>query len=311
MINTTTAIRMKNMIILIVSFLLLSLSFHVITVNSNEIYVSISELTNNLKYSLIKPIDNDYVVYGNVENNINSSSWNYMDLIMNDKQANSREQYILSYKAMGFAEGYITCETISQYYQNFASDVFGKDANPGQQTINFIDENYSYLLKMINENKDNDDYWFEIGSLVAQIQGMYEGFLEAACVNSATGVNDYTTLNKPTITHFLLLMSFGDLYQIALKLNEPGMNSRSRGSRLHDTKSHKKKLVERCSALIKVVEGDVIFGHNTWDSYETMAPRIFKHLSIPLFQKNITYNTYFSSSPGLVTILLLLSHSHY
>jgi len=281
--------------IIILSLLLLLLLNSIVT--SKEIYISVNESTNNILYSLTKPIDNNYIVYGNIINNINSSSWNYLDLIMNDNndRISNREQYILYYKGLGFAEGYITCTEISQYYENFASDVFGKGVNPGDNTIKFIQDNYNYLLKMINENKD-DDYWFEINQLVSQIEGMYNGFIEASCIGDTElgVVNDYTTLNKPTITHFLLLSSFGDLYQIALKLTEPGMNSRSRGIK-------HRRLIERCSALIKVTDNDIIVGHNTWDSYETLSPRIFKHLSVPLFDSDITYNTYFSSSPGLLS----------
>jgi hypothetical protein len=206
-----------------------------------------------------------------------------MDLIMTSN-IQSKEQYIQYYKLLGFAEGYLTCKQISQYYSNFASDIFGKGNQPGKQTLSFIENNYNYLLKMIDNNSD-DEYWFEINALVHQIQGMLEGYLKADCVNKDIGLdNDYTNMNKATMTKFLLLMSFGDLYQITLKLKEPGMFSRSRGSRLAGSKE-KQRIVERCSALVKLVDNseDILFAHNTWDSYETMSPRIFKHLSIPLY----------------------------
>mmetsp|Transcript_19246 Transcript_19246/g.25067 ORF Transcript_19246/g.25067 Transcript_19246/m.25067 type:complete len:374 (+) Transcript_19246:475-1596(+) len=58
----------------------------------------------------------------------------------------------------------------------------------------------------------------------------------------------------------------------------------------------------RCSSLFKVTEDDIYFGHDTWDTYATAAPRIFKHISLPVRRgaETVPYLNSFSSSPGFV-----------
>ena len=59
--------------------------------------------------------------------------------------------------------------------------------------------------------------------------------------------------------------------------------------------------VLRCSSLFKRTADDVYFGHATWDTYATAAPRIFKHLTLPVAHSDGT--------PSLRTISMSSSPS--
>eukprot|EP01038_Epipyxis_sp_PR26KG_P009997 gene9997-13449_t len=63
---------------------------------------------------------------------------------------------------------------------------------------------------------------------------------------------------------------------------------------------------DHCSAMIKLLpdKRDILFGHNTWDDFQCAGPRIFKHYSYDLMSEGMPstrFDTYFSSSPGLLT----------
>lgn len=183
--------------------------------------------------------------------------------------------------------------------------MFG-DSVPGPQTVAFLRANYLWMERKALEKGETDDYWHAVGTTLRQLEGMYEGYV-AGCGESDVPSDiqsPFATLNHPTIEHFLIMNAWGDLYQIAMKFIEPGNKSRYRGNRsIGDVDM---KLIERCSAIIKLFadKSNIVFGHNTWDSFESLGPRIIKHYNSMLrsegaFTQN--YDVYFSSSPALLS----------
>lgn len=274
---------------------------------------SVTWNTATNSFSVSNKYDEDADAYGYYTRNVNASNWNYLDAHA-QSEVTSRDYHLQTMRALGFLEGYATCETIQTFYGNFYSAVFGEDP-VGAQTINFLRKNYDWLQDMAQRNAATDDYWYTVKTVLQQTNGLFEGYV-AGCSSKERKLsslsNDgldptiFKTLDHPTLEHFLLLNAWGDLYQIALKYWEPGRNSRLHGQRKGQLKSEKKKLVQRCSAIIKVLPdlSDVVFGHTTWDSFESLGPRIIKHMSFPLLRNGFAehhYDVYFSSSPGLLS----------
>jgi hypothetical protein len=267
--------------------------------------------------------------YKNYEN----SYWNYLTIRMNT-EISSREDHLMYMGSFGFLEGYITCSEIRTFYPNFYSAVFGT-SSPGKQTLEFLQENYDWMMKMSNENYEKDDYWYTVKATLTQLNGVYEGYkegcaktdTESASGSSSETVNTWATLEKPTLMHFLLLNGWGDLYQITMKYQEignpvrlippsslsnellndfPSSDSLFNSSANNFTLLSRLKAFERCSAIIKLLPdlSDVIFGHTTWDSFEGIGPRILKNYHFPMMRGEYPehyYDTFFSSSPGLLS----------
>lgn len=273
--------------------------------NSQKQPVSVHYNSASDSFDVTADYDISAEAFGYYYRDLNGSYWNYLDAHMQE-EVDSVSDHVLYSRALGFLEGYATCNEIKTFYPNFHSAVFGTEA-PGAETINFLEANYKWLQKMVADNSETDDYWYTIKSTLTQLNGVYEGY-KAGCAPDAkeTSKPDFSNIENPTFMHFLLINAWGDLYQIALKFAEPGNSARLMGNRRFDNKLGKPVLVERCSSIIKLLEdnSDVVFGHATWDTFESLGPRILKHYSFPLMRSQHAehhYDVYFSSSPGVLS----------
>lgn len=258
-------------------------------------------------FAVSHTFDTSADAYGYYYQDVSNSAWNYLDArAQSEVSSVAYHQQVM--RAVGFLEGYSTCSTIRTFWPNFYSAVFGTDP-VGAGTLGFLKDNYQWMVQMADQHAASDDYWYTVQAVLRQINGLYEGYVAGCSSPAAAAGGDrsdpsfFKTLDHPTLEHFLLINAWGDLYQIALKYVEPGRHSRLHGNRLAGTKA---KLVQRCSAIIKLLpnNADVVFGHATWDTYESLSPRIIKHLSYPLMRGGFAehhYDVHFSSSPGVLS----------
>lgn len=80
--------------------------------------------------------------------------------------------------------------------------------------------------------------------------------------------------------------------------------STSRGSNDFAFNSNGGVGISHCSVLIKLLEdgSDLLFAHNTWDDFQSMAPRIFKHYSLPnpVYKRELKRSASYASAAGQV-----------
>ena len=223
----------------------------------------------------------------------NASGWNYLTIT----DPAGTDGY-----SVGYVEGALTCNQIQQFYGNFIGSAFGVGDGPGEQTTLFLEENYNWMKEMV-VNNPNDEYWQAISFHLQQINGLYDGYIDGCVANNkkinADGLTYLDTFNNdPKLLHFLVINAWGDLYQISMKYREKIL-SRFMGNRDEKVENEQDlKLIERCSALFKMLDNneDVVFGHNTWDAYDSLGPRILKNIN-----RGASFSTYFSSSPALLS----------
>ena len=218
--------------------------------------------------------------------NVSGSNWNYLNV--ENTQTHNDEDYNRAMRAVGFLEGFLTCQHMKEYYLNFLHDMF-EGSLPSKQTQRFLRKNYEWTTKQANERYHKDDYWLAVKALLEQLDGMLSGFLESCpCIQNCDDTS-LSSLNQPTILHLLLLNADGDLYQITEKYTEVARRRLQRKRSLLERaaiqepmKNHSSPFDNHCSALIKLLpnNSDIMFGHDTWDSYESASPRSIKRFRL-------------------------------
>ena len=262
----------------------------------------------SLRTITLSALSDDVLVSGSYLGDNSLQGWNSLE-VAGTMNSGTAEEYLTMRKAMGYLEGQLTCSDIVSFYPNFYSDMWGDAETPGDDTLDFIRSNYDWTLSMAEKNWQTDEYWFAQLGTLRQMEGMLDGLRSSPCLVQVQPSDKKwswaSVAVDPKIEQLLLINAWGDLYQIAMKVQDP---TKDLTERLYGVGRHIK--MQRCSAMVKVLPGnsDVLFAHNTWDGFEALGPRIFKHYSLPMIpsssgssSSSIVYDTYFSSSPLLLS----------
>lgn len=200
--------------------------------------------------------------------------------------ASEKEQLNAAFAA-GFAEGMLTAEEIPAYQRNAYDAVFecskwgDECSGPSAELKAFVKHNDAYVRRKAATLSKYDDFWHEVSMVLARFDGMVAGYGQMA---AKRGLRKLTTLD-------LLWANLNDdLGDLQIKFG--GMPAPGLG---------------HCSTLFKLTPGnkDLYFGHTTWDVFALAAPRIWKHLTLPVRRAGTLHertNSY-TSSPGIITSL--------
>ena len=194
--------------------------------------------------------------------------------------------------AAGLAEGYQTAAEIALFYTNVYE--FGP-SGPSAKLTKFVKENDAWTRAQAKAKASSDDYWMGVGLVLDRFDGTLAGYEKAR--------DDQPSLPLLSKLDLLWINLDGDLFDLQRAVGEEASLGRGgRAARL--LRGNATDRVLRCSSLFKLTEDrtDLFFGHATWDTYATAAPRIFKHLTLPAPRQNQTQlrTVSMSSSPGFM-----------
>lgn len=226
------------------------------------------------------------------------------------------DHHLKAFYAMGMLEAMLTCEEIATYVPNTRYAIF-EGLQPSTRLLEFLVENDKFIRQNILSH--NDDYWHTAAAVIAQMDGMADGYKQSTC----------QAKNPLTALDFLLLQTYGDQFDLHLaypsRPERLGANVRGRsgprdpllfrnynGSAANSLREEirgrsLRTVNHRCTGIVKLDENnqDVFFGHTTWDAYPVLWPRIFKYFTFPVRKNNkyTMHESWFSSSPGLIASL--------
>lgn len=241
-------------------------------------------------YKLIYEYDTEAPAYATLTKSLTQKGWDFLAL---SSYQGDQEKYMDDTKAyaMGFLEGSITSERIWAHYLNMKTYSYA-DSN-GKMTDNtreYLERNYEWMKIQAVTNKNSDDYWYHVYTIIRQMEGLLDGY------NSNVDEN-----RKISYAEFQVMNAAGDFSEINY------WNSTHTRPTFHKmTTEQIYDFVEansHCSALMKVSSdfSDVWFGHNTWTTFTSMI-RIFKEYRFKSNKKSEKSKTVaFSGYPGTLS----------
>ncbi|XP_064627540.1 phospholipase B-like 1 [Lineus longissimus] len=233
------------------------------------------------------------VAYGTYNNSYLTTGWDVLDIkagyaTQGPRQLNQHVMY-----AAGFAEGYMTAQKITQYWQNIQSVwLNGKSKDFMANLYHFFEEQEKYALNRISQDAGRTPYWRHVGYVLAQMEGLYDGH------KAALGTND--TLPRFAI---VFLNGVGDYIDIQYAISREDRPDFKKMSHLQF-----KTFVEshgHCSALIKATGAyeNIFMSHSSWFLYSSML-RIYKHYDFNINDAaTVNKQMSFSSYPGFLESL--------
>ncbi|KAL4446161.1 hypothetical protein ABPG74_021700 [Tetrahymena malaccensis] len=245
-----------------VFLLLLSLGI-VFSAHKVEVYP-----INGERVTAFSIVDNNAVAKAFYTNALNTTGWTILSIETNGKFSDRDQLY-----HAGYLEGYLTYDLINYAYYNFLNTVLnGQELNELQQQ--FVTNQTQWIEGQLQQhNQTSQGYWGLVGSLMSQLNGTYDGYVEAMKKNQQQQ-------NILSFNQFYYLTNMGDLEDIqnaVLKTNKTEKN---------------------CDAYVKLTKNDLVCAHSTFNIYSLML-RVYKAYNFQFHNKDVKASFQaFSSRPG-------------
>lgn len=178
------------------------------------------------------------------------TGWDNITVVLNESTTSLSLD--AKYYGMGYVEGYVTYNRI---YQNYINTMDGLNPYITTETANWFSQNMDFLTNFIAANP-TDPYARKTSNLLNQVRGLAAGYAAGCAVYGAPSY--YTTAINQTMMFYINWQAeIGDVYSAYFPATELAKKWHS------PENSH-------CSALVKVVPGDLYSSHVAWTGFEWM-----------------------------------------
>eukprot|EP00092_Neocalanus_flemingeri_P103747 GFUD01132790.1.p1 GENE.GFUD01132790.1~~GFUD01132790.1.p1 ORF type:complete len:586 (+),score=132.83 GFUD01132790.1:1-1758(+) len=200
------------------------------------------------------------VVWANFTNDQKNNGWMYLEISSNQDFPDEVQA-----KAAGFAEGYLTRNSIYEYYKEF----FTNDVCKGEDGLKVcqymkdqIKVNDDWIKESVQQKAKNDSFWHMINLFYQQMEGITEGWINKTLKQEAELPPDFDLVSGIKLINYIADM-FDYMEKYNLEAKEVIANNVTRPT---------------CSALIKHLpdQADLYVSHNTWHEYRAMGYRFLK-----------------------------------
>jgi len=246
---------------------------------------------NAKNYFVVKSGDGRYYIQegsnpnalanGVYEKDMMTKGWNKLSITTNPKSGASDLELAF---AAGYLEGAVDVDSLwnsllsnLQAYANYSLP---------QKELDWLNENLKWTANNADQKKNEGIYWTQVGLILAQMNGMLQGYNDHAPSNQQMKLIDLYIINTGG-DRCILDMMFLDNFK---------------SERLIRMEQYKKHVAEsHCSCLIKwnADKSDLFTGHTTWNVFDSMI-RTYKIYNYQ-YTNAVSSVISFSSYPGALS----------
>lgn len=213
-----------------------------------------------------------------VAHKLNSTGWIF--LTVRGHSSGSCSPSDMGY-AMGLLEGQATAQSIDDAFANFnASNAYLQNAHLPPVLETYLQTQRAWMDEQVSahqgsENTTLANYWTQVGALLRQMDGIYDGYRNATAAPQP--------LSRDQVTILAYSADLEDLASAVPYINGsqhaaplPGVDGAAKGAR-----TPRERMMD-CSALVKLdPQNEGLWtGHTTFNAYWCML-RVFKHYEMP------------------------------